>query len=55
MDKVIKIAKIIAYVISIILPLLDGAKGVKSKITDIYRLWKPLNFADLDQIGRAHV
>ena len=36
MDKVIKIAKIIAYVISIVLPLLDGAKGVKSKITDIY-------------------
>ena len=37
MDKVIKIVKIVAYLTSIILPMLDGAKGVKEKVNNIYK------------------
>lgn len=37
MQKIINIVKIIGYVISVILPLLDGAKGVSSKINEIYK------------------
>lgn len=36
MDKVTKIVKIITYLSSIILPMLDGVKGVTSKINNIY-------------------
>lgn len=37
MQKIINIVKVIAYVISIVLPLLDGVKGVTSKVTEIYK------------------
>lgn len=37
MQKIINVIKIIGYVISLILPLLDGVKGVTSKVTEIYR------------------